>query len=188
MRRSFVLIDIVEVLEVTAPRVNDRRPDEETGQRRRFLSVILPPYARRSPKVTEVLPLLYLHGLSTKGFVPALAEYFGTEAGLSASAINRLSADWAAEAEAFCKKDLSKSRYVYVWADGVYGVRLGEDRKLLFGGVGSWSLDAAEEERQPRCSVCSQPALGFSPTIKYSSPLKGLLGTVLGLPGDYPPR
>jgi hypothetical protein len=67
--------------------VNDKRVDEETGQRRRFRSVILPPYARRSPRVTEVLPLLYLHGLSTKDFVPALAEYFGTEAGLSASAI-----------------------------------------------------------------------------------------------------
>jgi putative transposase len=70
---------------VRAPRINDRRVDDDTGERLKFRSVIVPPYARRSPKVTELLPLLYLHGLSTKDFVPALAEYFGTEAGLSAS-------------------------------------------------------------------------------------------------------
>src|SRR5437763_946397 len=58
-------------VEVTAPRVNDRRVDQG-GQRQRFRSSILPPYARRSPKVAEVLPLLYLHGLSTGDFVPAL--------------------------------------------------------------------------------------------------------------------
>jgi putative transposase len=76
-------------IKVTAPRVNDRRVDER-GERSRFASSILPPYARRSPKVAEVLPLLYLHGLSTKDFVPALAEFFGTSAGLSAAAITRL--------------------------------------------------------------------------------------------------
>src|SRR5712691_4128379 len=74
-------------IDVSAPRVNDRRVEEATGARRRFQSSILPPYARRSPKVAEVLPLLYLHGLSTKDFVPALAEFFGTSAGLSAAAI-----------------------------------------------------------------------------------------------------
>jgi transposase-like protein len=63
------------------PRVNDRRVDEE-GNRKRFSSVILPPYMRKSPKVTEVLPLLYLHGLSSGDFVPALEEFFGTGAGL----------------------------------------------------------------------------------------------------------
>ncbi len=62
---------------VKAPRVNDKRVDED-GNRKRFKSVILPPYMRRSPKVTEVLPLLYLHGLSSGDFVPALEEFFGT--------------------------------------------------------------------------------------------------------------
>ena len=57
---------------VTAPRVNDRRADPVTGERMRFCSVILPPWCRKSPKITEVLPLLYLHGLSSKDFVPAL--------------------------------------------------------------------------------------------------------------------
>jgi putative transposase len=67
-------------VEVRAPRVNDKRVDED-GKRRRFKSVILPPYMRRSPKVMEVLPLLYLHGLSSGDFVPALKEFFGSEAG-----------------------------------------------------------------------------------------------------------
>jgi len=62
-------------LEIQAPRVHDRR------EGRRFTSAILPPWARRSPKVTEVLPVLYLRGISTKDFEPALAEFFGSEAG-----------------------------------------------------------------------------------------------------------
>jgi len=122
---------VAGAVQVVAPRVNDRRVDEDTGERCRFASVILPAYARRSPGVTEVLPLLYLHGLSTKDFVPALAEYFGTEAGLSASAISRLTTSWVAEAQAFMTRDLATSRYVYVWADGVhFNIRLGDDRKL----------------------------------------------------------
>jgi len=118
-------------IEVRAPRVNDRRVDPATGERFRFRSSILPPYVRRSPKVVEVLPLLYLHGLSTKDFVPALAEFFGTSAGLSAAAITRLTTSWAAEREAFMSRDLSSVDYVYVWVDGVhFTVRLGEDDRL----------------------------------------------------------
>jgi transposase-like protein len=118
-------------IEVTAPRVNDRRLDAVTGERHRFQSSILPPYVRRSPKVTEVLPLLYLHGLSTKDFVPALAEFFGTEAGLSAPVITRLTTSWSAEHEAFMARDLSSVDYVYVWVDGIhFSVRLGDDDRL----------------------------------------------------------
>ena len=118
-------------IEVNAPRVNDRRVDGTTGERSRFRSSILPPYARRSPKVAEVLPLLYLHGLSTKDFVPALAEFFGTSSGLSAAAITRLTASWAAEREAFMARDLSEVDYVYCWVDGVhFTVRLGDDDRL----------------------------------------------------------
>ncbi len=118
-------------IEVTAPRVDDRRVDPATGARSRFRSSILPPYARRSPKVAEVLPLLYLHGLSTKDFVPALAEFFGTSSGLSAAAITRLTASWAAEREAFMAGDLSGVDYVYCWVDGVhFTVRLGDDNRL----------------------------------------------------------
>ena len=68
-------------IEVNAPRVNDKRIHQESGQRMRFRSSILPPYVRRSPKVAEVLPLIYLHGLSSGDFVPALEEFFGTKAG-----------------------------------------------------------------------------------------------------------
>jgi putative transposase len=87
--------------------VDDRRTDPMTGERVRFRSVILPPWCRRSPKVAEVLPLLYLHGLSTGDFVPALEAFFGSAAGLSAAAIGRLTAQWQADYQAFCRRDLS---------------------------------------------------------------------------------
>ena len=77
-------------VEVDAPRVNDKRIDDETGERCRFRSAIVPPWCRKSPKVAEVLPLMYLHGMSTGDFVPALAEFFGSTAGLSSSVITRL--------------------------------------------------------------------------------------------------
>ncbi len=115
-----------------APRVNDKRVDEETGERKRFSSRILPKYARRSPKVTEVLPVLYLHGLSTGDFVPALRDLLGEDAsGLSASSIQRLTEAWQAEHEAFCKRELCFHRYAYWFVDGVHvSVRLGEDDRL----------------------------------------------------------
>lgn len=77
-------------VEVTAPRVNDRRTDPDTGERRRFSSAILPPWCRRTPKITEVLPLLYLHGLSSGDFVPALGQFLGSTAGLSAATVTKL--------------------------------------------------------------------------------------------------
>ncbi|MGQ4420539.1 transposase, partial [Streptomyces sp. SAS_269] len=70
-------------VQVKAPRVNDRRIDAETGERKRFSSAVLPPWARKTPKISEVLPLLYLHGLSTGDFVPALEQFLGSAAGLS---------------------------------------------------------------------------------------------------------
>ena len=106
-------------LEIQAPRVNDRR------QGVRFTSAILPPWARRSPKVTGVLPVLYLRGISSKDFVPALAEFFGSEAGLSASTIQRLTREWSQELKEFEQRDLSQLDYVYLWADGVhFNIRL----------------------------------------------------------------
>jgi transposase-like protein len=118
-------------IEVRAPRVNDKRVDEATGQRKRFKSAILPPYMRRSPKVTEVLPLLYLHGLSSGDFAPALEEFFGTGAGLSPASITRLTEQWREEREAFEKRDLTGVDYVYAWVDGIHTkVRLGSDDRL----------------------------------------------------------
>jgi transposase-like protein len=116
-------------VEVRAPRVEDRRVDEATGERKRFRSAIVPPWCRKSPKVTEVLPLLYLHGLSSKDFVPALEEFFGSSAGLSAAAITRLTEAWQEEYRRFAAGDLSGADYVYVWVDGIhFGVRLDQDR------------------------------------------------------------
>ncbi len=133
-------------IEVQAPRVNDRRVDPTTGERCRFRSSILPPYVRRSPKVAEVLPLLYLHGLSTKDFVPALAEFFGTSAGLSAAAITRLTTSWAAEREAFMGRDLSGVDYVYCWVDGIhFSVRLGDDDRLCVLVVVGVRTDGTKE-------------------------------------------
>lgn len=77
-------------VEVTAPRVNDKRTDPATGERMRFSSAILPPWARKTPKITEVLPLLYLHGLSSGDFVPALGQFLSSSKGLSAAVITKL--------------------------------------------------------------------------------------------------
>jgi putative transposase len=122
---------------VRAPRVNDQRVDPVTGQRARFRSVVLPPWCRKSPKVAEVLPLLYLHGLSTGDFVPALEGFFGSGVGLSAPVITRLVASWQADYQAFCQRDLSDRDYVYVWADGVhFRVRLEQARLCCLVIVG----------------------------------------------------
>ncbi len=105
---------------VQAPRVNDKRVEETTGQRKRFASAILPAWARKSPQVAEVLPLLYLHGLSSGDFVPALEQFLGSAAGLSASTVTRLTAQWQDDAEAFNKRSLADTDYVYVWVDGIH--------------------------------------------------------------------
>jgi putative transposase len=132
-------------VEVTAPRVNDRRVDPATGERARFKSSILPPWCRKSPKVSEVLPLLYLHGLSTGDFAPALGEFFGSAAGLSASVITRLTTQWQDEHRAFMARSLADRDYVYCWVDGVhFNVRLEQDRLCCLVVVGV-RLDGTKE-------------------------------------------
>jgi transposase-like protein len=106
-------------VEVTAPRVNDKRVDPDSGERQRFSSAILPAWARKSPQISEVLPLLYLHGLSSGDFGPALEQFLGSGAGLSTSTITRLTAQWQDEAAAFGRRDLSGTDYVYLWVDGI---------------------------------------------------------------------
>ncbi len=124
-------------VQVTAPRVNDKRTDPGTGERQRFSSAILPPWARKTPKVTEVLPLLYLHGLSSGDFVPALGQFLGSSAGLSAAVITRLTETWKAEQRAFAARDLSGVDYVYLWADGIHvNIRLEEHKLCLLVMIG----------------------------------------------------
>ena len=125
-------------LEVRAPRVNDKRVDA-AGQRERFTSRILPPYMRRSPKVAEVLPILYLRGLSTGDFREALPVLLGDDAaGLSATNIARLTAVWDEEYRQFRQRDLADRDYVYVWVDGIhFNIRLEDDRLCTLVMIGA---------------------------------------------------
>ena len=119
-------------VKIRAPRVNDRRPD------RRFTSKILPPYMRRSPRLEEALPVLYLRGLSTGDFSEALEALIGPEAaGFSATTITRVLKVWQEEYQAWRKRSLKGKDYVYIWADGVYfNVRLEEDRLACLVVIG----------------------------------------------------
>ncbi|QIY75912.1 IS256 family transposase [Streptomyces sp. RLB1-33] len=117
-------------VEVKAPRVNDKRVDEASGERKRFSSAILPPWCRKSPKISEVLPLLYLHGLSSGDFVPALEQFLGSTAGLSPATVTRLTQQWQADHQAFGERDLSASDYI--WADGIHlRIRLREAKSCV---------------------------------------------------------
>jgi len=122
---------------VRAPRVNDKRMDEATGERHRFSSAILPAWSRKSPRLAGVLPLLYLHGLSTSDFTPALTQFLGSGAGLSASVITRLTTQWQDEATAFNTRPLGEVDYVYCWVDGIHlKVRLQQDKVCLLVMIG----------------------------------------------------
>ena len=125
------------VVQVRQPRVNDKRTDEVTGERKRFASAILPAWSRKSPQVAEVLPLLYLHGLSSSDFGPALEQFLGSDQGLSASTITRLTTQWQDEARAFNGRSLAGTDYVYVWVDGIHlKVRLEADKVCLLVMIG----------------------------------------------------
>ncbi len=122
---------------VRQPRINDKRIEEASGERKRFASAILPAWARKSPRVAEVLPLLYLHGLSSSDFAPALEQFLGTSHGLSPATITRLTKDWQDQAAAFNKRSLKDTDYVYVWVDGIHlKVRLEQDKVCLLVMIG----------------------------------------------------
>jgi putative transposase len=119
-------------VKIRAPRVQDHRPEHT------FSSKILPPYMRRSPRLEEALPVLYLRGLSTGDFSEALEALLGPEvAGFSATTITRLLKVWQEEYKAWNKRSLAGKEYVYIWADGVYfNIRLEEDRLACLVIVG----------------------------------------------------
>jgi len=127
-----------EPAEVQAPRINDKCTDEQ-GQQHKFTSAILPPYMRRSPNVAEVLPVLYLRGLSTGNFQPALHSLLGEDAaGLSATNIARMTAVWEEEYRRFSKRSFKDVDYVDVWADGIhFNVRLEDDRLCTLVLIGA---------------------------------------------------
>ena len=115
----------VGLVEVRQPRVNDKRRDAQ-GERLRFTSQILPPYLRRTKSLDELIPWLYLRGISTGDFTEALQALLGPQAkGLSATNIVRLKDSWQQEWKAWSRRSLQEKRYVYLWADGIYfNVRL----------------------------------------------------------------
>ena len=128
----------IGAVRVKAPRTRDRDPTA-AGGRIRFTSSILPPYLRRSRSVEELLPWLYLKGISTGDFPESLAALLGPDApGLAASTIGRLKAVWWDEYEAWRRRDLSARRYVYFWADGVYfSPRMDRDKQCVLVIIGA---------------------------------------------------
>ena len=117
-------------VKVRQPRVHDRRQGEE---REAFSSKILPPYLRKTKSIEELLPWLYLKGISTGDFNEALQALVGPECpGLSASTVSRLLEGWQAEYQAWSKQSFADQHYVYLWADGVhFNIRLEEDRQCI---------------------------------------------------------
>lgn len=121
---------------VKQPRVNDRRPE---GEREKFSSAILPPYLRKTKSIEELIPWLYLKGVSTGDFSEALAAILGADAkGLSATTITRLKGVWQQEHQDWSKRSLAGKHYVYVWADGVYfNIRLEGGRQCILVLMGA---------------------------------------------------
>ncbi len=123
-------------LEVRMPRVHDRRPPEV---RTRFTSKILPPYLRKAKSIDELIPWLYLKGVSTGDFTEALQALLGPDCpGLSASTVTHLLDQWQEDFRVWSQRDLSDKHYVYVWADGIhFNIRLEEDRQCILVLMGA---------------------------------------------------
>lgn len=123
-------------VKIRQPRIHDRRPGEE---REPFSSKILPPYLRKTKSIEELLPWLYLKGISTGDFNEALQSLVGAECpGLSASTVTRLLEGWQAEYQAWSKRSLKDKNYVYLWVDGVhFNIRLEEDKQCILVLMGA---------------------------------------------------
>ena len=136
--RERTLLTGLGPMKVQAPRVEDRRRDE-SGRKFRFQSSILPPYLRKTKSIEELIPWLYLKGISTGDFGEALAALLGPDCpGLAATTIVRLKEHWAEEYETWNKRSLKGEQYVYLWADGIYcNVRLDEERQCLLVIIGA---------------------------------------------------
>jgi putative transposase len=143
----------VGLVEVCQPRVNDKRHDAQ-GERQRFTSQILPPYLRRTKSLDELIPWLYLRGISTGDFTEALQALLGPQAkGLSATNIVRLKESWQQEWKTWSQRSLHEKRYVYVWADGIhFNIRLEDpdnNKQCILVLMG-----ATEDGRKELIAVC----------------------------------
>ena len=131
-------------IEVKPPRVNDRRVDED-GVRFRFTSKILPPYLRKTQSIEDLVPWLYLKGISTGEMSDALVHLGFDGTGLSAASVTRMTEAWQGEYDQWNKRDLTGKHYVYVWADGIYfGCRLSDDRPCVLVLMGA-TADGTKE-------------------------------------------
>lgn len=135
------LLTGVGPIQVKQPRVRDRRSPHEIdeGGAEKFTSKILPPYLRKTKAIEELIPWLYLKGISTNDFPEALAALVGVDAGgLSASTITRLVESWQIEHQAWSTRSLEGRQYVYLWADGIhFNIRLQEDRQCMLVLMGA---------------------------------------------------
>ena len=197
----------IGTVHVRRGRVHDRRivgeneqgePVDADGQAiERFRSKILPPYLRKTKSMEELIPWLYLKGVSTGGFTEALQALLGPSAtGLSATTITRLIATWQDDYEAWNKRSLEGKRYVYVWADGVYfNVRLEEDRQCILVLMGATAegkkeliavVDGYRESEQSWRQLlldCKQRGLTVDPKLATG---EGALGFWKALARVYP--
>jgi putative transposase len=123
---------------IRQPRVDDQRTNQN-GERIRFTSEILPPYLRKTKSIEELIPWLYLKGVSTGDFSEALAALLGPDApGLSASTVVRLKEVWQRDYQAWSKRSLADKRYVYFWVDGIhFNIRLEEERQCILVVMGA---------------------------------------------------
>jgi putative transposase len=123
-------------MQVRQPRVHDRRP---AGEKEKFTSKILPPYLRKTKSIEDLIPWLYLKGISTGDFPDALAALLGPDAaGLSATTVTRLKSHWEDEYGDWSKRSLEGKQYAYIWADGIhFNIRLEEDRQCILVVMGA---------------------------------------------------
>ncbi len=187
----------IGLLAVRKPKVNDRRVDE-TGERIRFQSSILPAYLKRTKSIEELVPWLYLRGISTGDFSSALEAILGKDApGLSATSVVRLKQHWEQDFADWGSRDLSRDRFVYWWVDGVYPrVRLGDsdaqcllvimgatadgDKKLVAIGEG---LRESEVSWREVLLDLKRRGLGVGPEIATGD---GALGFWAAVSKEYP--
>jgi len=181
-------------VEVKQPRVHDRRPP---GEKDKFTSKILPPYLRKTKSIEELIPWLYLKGVSTGDFSEALAALVGPDTpGLSASTVTRLKGVWQDEYQAWSRRSLEGKQYVYVWADGVYfNIRLEEDRQCILVLLGATAdgtkeliavSDGFRESEQSWRELlldCKARGLTIDPKLAVGD---GALGFWKALPQVYP--
>jgi transposase-like protein len=181
-------------LEVEQPRVLDRRPKDEAEF---FSSQVLPPYLRKTKSLEELIPWLYLKGISTGDFSEALAALVGPQAkGLSASTVVRLKSIWEEEFQEWNQRSLEGKQYVYVWADGVhFNIRLEEDRQCILVLMGATAeghkeliavVDGYRESEQSwKALLLDAKARGLVLAPKLATG-DGALGFWKALPQVYP--